>query len=127
MIRIFLLSLLLFACAEQTDQPEDLISEDLYIDLLVELRVLQTYQYTFFDSTTTTSYLDSLYKKYDISKERLERSISYYEKEPDEQHQRKLLVEKRLEAELEKLEIKIKNAIEANIAQSDSSSVENNR
>lgn len=111
MRKILFLLIFVISCAEKPTPPENLIPEEKFLDVMVELRVLQTFQNTFFDSAKTAAFLDSLYLKFEIDEQQVLESNAYYEIDPEAHHLRKKQVEKRLEEHLEKLEIEISTAL----------------
>lgn len=111
MRKALLLLAVLISCAEENTPPENLIPEEIFIDLLVEMRVLQTFQVTYADSAKSVAYLDSLYLKFGVNQEQVLTSNYFYESNPDAHYLRKKIVESRLEKHLEKLEIEISSAL----------------
>lgn len=67
-----------FGCSN--NKPSDLISEDKYIDLMVELQLLQSYQkHQQPDSTTVDSLREVIFQRYGITESRFEQSHQYYQ------------------------------------------------
>lgn len=88
----FFLFLLLFVFTlgcEQNSPPPELIEEDTYIDLLVELQLLKSYRETVAaDSGVVDSLQQQIYSKYDITKEQFRISHDYYQEQYIEQKKR---------------------------------------
>ena len=81
-------------------KPENLLSEELYIDLFFELEMLKTYQ----DEGVAGQTIDSLYgvilKKYEIDSTQFLQSHQYYQTQIPEQLERVDSVIARIEREL---------------------------
>lgn len=90
----FLTMLLLSGTAACTgnvsdDPPENLIEEDTYINLLIELQLLKSYQESVPpDSTDIDSLKSLIFDKYNVSELRFRLSHAYYQKQVEEQRQR---------------------------------------
>lgn len=87
------ISLLLFGCfltgCEENPRPPNLIEEDTYIDLLVELQLVKSYRESVpADSGVVDSLLKEVYKKYGISGEQFRISHIYYQEQYAEQKER---------------------------------------
>jgi hypothetical protein len=87
-IGLFLSSILIGSCNFE-ETPPDLIEEDTYVDLLVELQLLKSYRQS---APVDTSEVDSLkqviYRKYRVSEEQFRISHRYYQEDPDKQEER---------------------------------------
>lgn len=101
MFRYFLILLLLasVSCSEQSHKPEQLISENQYISLLVELQLIRSYaENSQTDSTTVDSLTSEVFKRYNVSPEQFQTSHTYYQQFPKEQ-------KRRIEKAIERLKI----------------------
>lgn len=86
---VALLSLfLLLSCGESEPTPEQLIPEDTYVDLLVELQLLNTYRGSLPDSLRTDTLRPAIFERYGVSAETFERSHRYYRQQLDAQKRR---------------------------------------
>ena len=71
------------------DPPEKLIDEDTYINLLIELQLLKSYQESVPpDSTNIDSLKSLIFDRYDVSELRFRLSHNYYQKQVEKQRQR---------------------------------------
>lgn len=91
----FHLSLLLlpllaaFGCSDKPPKPDDLISEDEYIELMVELQLVRSYGETLqIDSTTIDSLTDKVFDRYSTTDSTFQKSHNYYQQFPQEHVQR---------------------------------------
>lgn len=81
--------LLLGSCKEENPKPEKLIPEDTYINLLVELQLLESYRSsTPEDSTSIDSLKSIVFTKYDATQEQFVESHRYYQKQVKPQKER---------------------------------------
>lgn len=81
-----LLLILLGSCSDNPQKPNNLIGEDKYITLLVELQLVRTYdQNANVDSLTVDSLTSEVFEKYDITGEQFRKSHKYYQQFPKEQ------------------------------------------
>ena len=69
---------------EQVPKPVDLIDEGIYIQLLVELQVLDAIAFTSSDSLNLDSLMNEVYIHYDVEEDRFLSSHKYYQSKPDE-------------------------------------------
>ncbi len=69
---------------EQIPRPDDLIEEGIYIQLLVELQLLDAIAFTSSDSLNLDSLMNEVYIHYDIEEDRFLSSHKYYQSKPDE-------------------------------------------
>jgi hypothetical protein len=86
-----LLSLVLFVtnCSQEPNKPKDVITQDQYIDLLVELQLVRTFgENAETDSLTLDSLATVVFDKYDVTRESFQRSHRYYQQFPEQQKQR---------------------------------------
>lgn len=82
-------------CMQETQKPKDLIDEDKYINLLVELQLVRSYgESTQTDSLTVDSLTSEVFKRYEISAENFWTSHKYYQSFPQKQ---KVRIEKAIE------------------------------
>ncbi len=86
---ILLISLGGFACSNENQPPDNLIDEDIYINLLIELQLLKSYQtQNFSNSATLDSLKQRIFEKYEINKKRFQRSHQFYQNNIEKQTQR---------------------------------------
>lgn len=78
------------ACSpEKSPKPEKLLSEDRYIDLVIELQLVRTYGETHaLDSLTVDSLTQEVFNKYEITDSTFVQSHRYYQQFPSEQKNR---------------------------------------
>ncbi len=89
LVILFLGLAVIASCSEDPDKPEDLISEDNYIDLIVELQLINTFsQSSLADSISADSLIDATFEKYGINREQFAASHNYYQDFPEEQKTR---------------------------------------
>lgn len=89
LVIIFLGLTVVAACTEDSDKPEDLIPEDDYIDLIVELQLINTFsQSAFADSISVDSLIEITFDRYGINREQFAASHNYYRDFPEEQKKR---------------------------------------
>lgn len=85
---ILLSGILLGGCSYE-ETPPDLIEEDTYIDLLVELQLLKSYRQSApVDSSEVDSLKQIIYQKYQVSEKQFQLSHRYYQEDPDKQEER---------------------------------------
>lgn len=89
-IGIFLVLLCLLATGCQGEKPpQHIIKEDVYIDLLVELQLLKTYQESLpADSVNTDSLKKKIFDAYNVTEEQFTQSHRYYQENYKEQKER---------------------------------------
>lgn len=76
---LLLFGLCLAGC-EQNDPPPNVIEEDTYIDMLVELQLLRSYiERVPSDSATIDSLYKEIYSKYNVTNEQFRQSHEYYQ------------------------------------------------
>ncbi len=73
---------------EKTPRPENLISEQNYIDLLVEMQHIKTYKNVQPDSISADSLKELVYQKFGITDQQYLESHTYYQQQTDRQLQR---------------------------------------
>lgn len=92
---ILLLFLSALGCSEDPSKPDQLIKEDKYIDLMVELQLVRSYGETnSLDSLTVDSLTDEVFQKYKTTDSAFVQSHNYYQQFP-EKHQ--IRIEKAIE------------------------------
>lgn len=91
-LRFFLSILLVFilaSCSDDLQKPDDLIDEDTYTNLMVELQLIRSYgENAETDSTTIDSLTTEVFQKYDVTAESFMESHEYYEHFPEQQKAR---------------------------------------
>jgi len=102
---------------EEIPKPKNLLPEDTYIDLLVEVQHLITYQNAYPDSVNSDSLTSSIYDKYQVTEEEFLASHEYYQKQVKEQVGRIDEALLRLKAEDEQLKAHMDSVREANVRQ----------
>lgn len=76
-------------CSDDPKKPKNLIEEDKYTDLLVELQLIRSYgENAETDSATIDSLTSSVFQKYNVSSEAFMKSHEYYERFPKQQNER---------------------------------------
>lgn len=87
---LFLMGVILMTgCMEEDSPPPDLIQEDTYIDLLVEMQLVKSYQERVFpDSNITDSLLPKIMDEYGITVDQFKRSHHYYQDQVSQQQER---------------------------------------
>ncbi|NGP88190.1 DUF4296 domain-containing protein [Fodinibius halophilus] len=99
---IFLLLLLLsFVGCNDEEKPENLIPEEKYTPMLVEMQLLKSYsENSKVDTTTVDSLTSEVFKKYEVTQNQFHKSHTYYQQFPAEQ-------KKRVEQAIEKLKMEL--------------------
>lgn len=86
---IFLCAFILASCGQDSQKPKNVIAEDTYIDLLVELQLVRSYaQNAPTDSLVIDSLTNRVFEKYEISGKTFWESHNYYQKFPKKQKTR---------------------------------------
>jgi len=92
---IALLLIILGGCSDNPEKPANLIPENKYIDLLVELQLVRSFaDNAQTDSVTVDSLTQAVYKRYNVTAQQFQKSHNYYQQFPKKQKQR---VEKAIE------------------------------
>lgn len=106
MILLLLAGALIVSCSEH--KPKDLIKEDTYINLLVEMQLVNSYQDVAPpDSVKADSLMNSIFKEYGVTKDQFKRSHKYYQAQVKKQ-------KKRIDEAVERLKMdQVKNGKEA--------------
>ncbi len=77
---ILLLTIVVASCGTQNEPPENLMGEETYINMMVELQLLRTYQaQSDIDSTTVDSLMQAIFEKYDANSAQFKKSHRYYQ------------------------------------------------
>jgi hypothetical protein len=84
---------------DKVPEPENLISEQNYIDLLIEMQHISTYRNAQPDSVNADSLKALVYNKFGITEEQFLNSHSYYQKQVERQLMRVQEVIRQLENE----------------------------
>ena len=91
-VRYFLIGLsllILMGCEQDSRKPKDVIAENTYVDLLVELQLVRSYaQNAQTDSLLIDSLTKSVFEKYEITGQTFWESHNYYQQFPEKQKTR---------------------------------------
>ena len=80
---------LLTGCMHEESPPPDLIGEDTYIDLLVEMQLVKSYQERVLpDSSVTDSLIPKIMDRYGVTEDQFGRSHRCYQDQITEQQER---------------------------------------
>jgi hypothetical protein len=86
---LFTVCVILPGCHSYNKRPSDLISQNHYIDLLIELQLLKNYQIEQHpDSSKVDSLQKTIFSKYNVTKDQFKRSDFYYRHNIKKQNQR---------------------------------------
>lgn len=78
-LTILALCLVVFACNQEPKPPKDLIQEETYINLLIELQLVKAYQKKLQpDSTVIDSLRQVLFNRYSVTKKQFQQSHQFY-------------------------------------------------
>ena len=89
LIALLLVLLLGVGCNDNPQKPQQLIEEDKYVNLMVELQLVRSYgENANTDSLTVDSLRKQVFQKYDIEYADFWESHQYYQKFPQEQKSR---------------------------------------
>ncbi|WP_440999122.1 DUF4296 domain-containing protein [Fodinibius sp. SL11] len=92
---VFLLLSVGFACSDNPPKPDQLIKEDKYIDVMVELQLVRSHgEINSLDTLTVDSLTNEVFQKYEITDSIFVQSHSYYQRFPQKQQMR---IEKAIE------------------------------
>lgn len=92
-----LVSFTVFSCSGQTEPPENLVAEDTYINLMIELQLIRSYQaQSQADSAAIDSLMRAVFNKYGVTKKQFKQSHAYYQDQLEEQTDRIDIVIERL-------------------------------
>lgn len=85
---LLMVSFWIAGCNEE-NTPPNLIEEETYINLLVEMQLVKSYRETIStDSTTIDSLQNEIFNKYDITPEQFRQSHRYYQNRFSKQKER---------------------------------------
>jgi len=104
-ICLFAALVLFLACKndEVVPKPEILLSEENYINLIIELQLLDALVYTSENELNTDSLISEVYDLYNTNQEIFSTSHLYYQSKPDEQAVRIDSALKKIEREQKRL------------------------
>lgn len=102
---------------EDIPEPKNLLSEDIYIDLLVEFQHIITYRNSNPDSVNADSLTALIYDKYQVTEEEFLVSHKYYQKHVEEQIDRIDKALQRIRTEEDQLKAHMDSVREANARQ----------
>lgn len=86
---VVLLLVSLANCSDNPQKPDNLIDEEKYTDLLIELQLIRSYgENAKTDSTTIDSLTKEVFNKYEVTRESFKVSHQYYQQFPQEQKNR---------------------------------------
>jgi hypothetical protein len=95
---LILMCILLAGCNHYNKRPKHLIPDSTYINLLVELQLLKSYQQAQRpDSVTVDSLRKAIFKKYGTNERRFKKSHTYYRRHVKQQNERIKKAIKRLQ------------------------------
>ena len=114
LVKLTLLSVILvfqFGCTGQNDpdKPNDLIPEDQYIDLLIEMQHIQSYRNAEPDSVNADSLKAKVFESYSVTDSQFLATHKYYQLQPDHHLRQIDSVLKRLDEE----ELRIRSFIDS--------------
>lgn len=103
---ILLISGLCTSCDEENRQkaPDNLIAEDKYIDLLVDLQLIRTHYNSLPEEVNLDSLLNVIYENYNVTEEQFLESNTYYQQQVEAQIKRSNEALRRLRLELTKID-----------------------
>lgn len=85
---LLLIGFLIWGC-NQNEPPSNLIEEDTYVDLLVELQLVKSFRESMAeDSGAVDSLQKRIYEKYNITEEQFRLSHNFYQEQYKEQKKR---------------------------------------
>ncbi|HYW34175.1 MAG TPA: DUF4296 domain-containing protein [Balneolaceae bacterium] len=88
-LSLLALTILLAGCRSHRKTPKNLIPQNKYINLLIELQLLKSYQQEQRpDSSTVDSLRKVIFKKYDVTQQQFEKSHKYYQQHVKAQNKR---------------------------------------
>ena len=99
--------LCLFIVSSCGDQPDDLIDENTYVDILVEVHVMNAISDQYEDPAMTFEVQESILEEYDITKEQFDASHQWYIQDIPRQRERLTVARDRLNEELQRLNDKL--------------------
>jgi hypothetical protein len=94
-------AIICFSCSSAPEKPEEIIPENDYVDLIVEMQLIRSYaENADTDSTTVDSLISEIYNKYGITGQQFQQNHHYYQQFPGDQ-------KKRVERAIEKLKMEL--------------------
>lgn len=110
---------------EEIPKPNNLIDENNYVDLMVELQHLKTYQNAYPDSVNTDSIKTIIYNRFGVNEEQFLASHAYYQKHTKEQIARVNEVLNRMNQEKQYIQTHIDSVIIVQKNQAEDSTLTN--
>lgn len=110
---------------EEIPKPDNLIDENNYVDLMVELQHLKTYQNAYPDSVNTDSIKTIIYNRFGVNEEQFLASHAYYQKHTKEQIARVNEVLNRMNQEKQYIQTHIDSVIIVQKNQAEDSTLTN--
>ncbi len=88
-LALLVISLAAGSCTEENPRPENLVPEDKYINMLIELQLLEAYRSSFHpDSVNIDSLTTIVFEEYEVSRQQFASSHEYYHRQPSLQKKR---------------------------------------
>lgn len=112
------ISLFTLAGCGKSEKPENLIEEDTYIDILVELQLTRTHHNALPDSVNADSLIQLIYEKYDVDENQFVNSHTYYQTQVRSQLGRTDNAIERLQEEQQRIEDRM-DSLRADTTQKD--------
>lgn len=89
LVGVVIFLLFTVACEDSPQRPDQLVPEEKYISLLVEMQLVRSYEDTgHIDSLYADSLRDKVFEEYGVSSDAFWDSHLYYQKFPEEQKER---------------------------------------
>ncbi|MDR9415756.1 MAG: DUF4296 domain-containing protein [Gracilimonas sp.] len=104
---------------EEPEKPENLISEDIYIDLLIEFQHVKTWRNSQPDSVDADSLTQLIYNRYGIDEELFQQTHRYYQQQVSEQVERIEKAIKKMDSERQIIESHIDSVLKSKEAKPD--------
>lgn len=98
---ILISTIVLSGCNFESEKPEGLIEEPVYIDLLTEVFLVQSIAALQDSSEKEDSLYTALFNRYEISRDQFDRSHEYYQRQGEAQVARTDTIRERLRSERE--------------------------
>lgn len=80
---LFFLALTVFTACEEEQKPENLLPERVFINLIAEVEVLETYRNQAEDTVSVAILRDSVFTHYDATEQQFYRTEAYYQQRPE--------------------------------------------
>ena len=96
---LILFILILLAGCREKDKPKDLLEEPLYMELLAEVFLVESYVEIMDQREKEDSLLNVVFEEYSVDRGRFERSHEFYQRQPDRQEARADSIRRMLQAE----------------------------